>query len=277
MTLPALEDPRRLHYLDAMGLSAWTARYRLPNAAPTPTSEWQTQVAPVPQAPAQRLHALLDEPAPSRTTPSKPKPDQDRPVSLQEFRRRISPAQEKRWEGSEEAPVEAEKRVAKFEPLRFTLQLGALEGRWLVVMAQDDPPSSLSMRFLQQLLFAASIPAILPALQTFRWPLMDELPVEEPLVEAREGLEAFLAGRKRDGWNIERLLIFGESPSLARVLTLDDGKQEFGSSLLALPAWQVSSLETLMQSADAKRALWPMLGEWRRQWRISANGNSSDA
>ncbi|MCA1770918.1 MAG: hypothetical protein LC652_13595, partial [Halomonas sp.] len=68
-------EPQRLQYLEAMGLTAWVARYALPNARPTPACEWALPEAPPAEAPGERLHALLDEAresAPARPTPQQP-------------------------------------------------------------------------------------------------------------------------------------------------------------------------------------------------------------
>ncbi|MBE0490489.1 MAG: hypothetical protein IBX53_15590, partial [Halomonas sp.] len=56
-----ITEPQRLQYLEAMGLTAWVARYALPNARPTPACEWELPEAPPAEAPGDRLHALLDE------------------------------------------------------------------------------------------------------------------------------------------------------------------------------------------------------------------------
>lgn len=34
-------EPQRLQYLEAMGVTAWVARYQLPNARPSETCEWE--------------------------------------------------------------------------------------------------------------------------------------------------------------------------------------------------------------------------------------------
>ena len=52
-------DPQRLQYLEAMGITTWTSRYRFVNARPTEQVEWETAPAPEKPAPGQRLHALL--------------------------------------------------------------------------------------------------------------------------------------------------------------------------------------------------------------------------
>nr|WP_145924117.1 hypothetical protein [Halomonas elongata] len=63
-------EPHRLQYLEAMGLTAWVARYRLPNARPTEACEWEPEPAGEAgsRAPGERLHALLDDAAEASST-----------------------------------------------------------------------------------------------------------------------------------------------------------------------------------------------------------------
>ncbi len=59
----------RRHYLDAMGITGWAARYQLPNALPTEVCEWDdTPEAATP--PRERLQALLDDGSAYRTRES---------------------------------------------------------------------------------------------------------------------------------------------------------------------------------------------------------------
>ncbi len=58
-----IADPRRLQYLEAMGIAAWTSRYRFVNARPTEQSEWEVAAVPDKPAPGQRLQALLETPS----------------------------------------------------------------------------------------------------------------------------------------------------------------------------------------------------------------------
>src|SRR5690554_7936995 len=59
-----------------MGLTAWVARYALPNARPTPACDWELPEAPPAEAPGERLHALLDE---AREVPPSPRPAEPEP------------------------------------------------------------------------------------------------------------------------------------------------------------------------------------------------------
>jgi hypothetical protein len=111
-----------------------------------------------------------------------------------------------------------------------------------------------------------------PAFEGFRWPPMDDMPVESPREEACQGLQAFLEGRRRRGWAPERLLVFGMDHTLASVLSLDDGH----CRLLDLPAWQLPGLDELSTSAEAKRSLWPHLLEWHHAWQ-NPEGSGDDS
>ncbi|WP_136255515.1 hypothetical protein [Onishia niordana] len=345
-----MNEPQRLQYLEAMGLTTWVGRYRLPNAAATEVCTWEEPAVPAAKAPAARLQALMDDVAESRPSPSTgvngrqdkrpadsgasqdtadraPGSQADKPSgkgvgrvrallrgedpeaqasaaassSAQERSPREAQGQNgKPQEGPSHEPAsqdakpqegQAQERlpqepradasatatqVSSGEALRFSLQIAALEGRWLLVLPAASPPGEMPRHLLANLLRAAGIrPAEMPAFQHFRWPMMDELPVSAPLEEARDGLRAFIDGRRRQGWQPERLLVFGEDTTLSRVLAIEGEI----CTLLDIPAWQGPSLETLAADAAAKRDLWPSLRHWGEAWRREAlqDGASADA
>ena len=263
-------EPQRLQYLEAMGLTAWVARYRLPNALPTPECEWAApeREAAAPTPPGERLHALLDEAAQARgATPREaavePESPQRPPAGPGKARALLGdmvPAAE-----ADSVPEAAATRPVQHagEALRFTLQVACLDGRWLILLPREAAPGATEVRLLRHLLQAAGVvPEQMPAFEAFRWPQLEGLPVEAPLEEAREGLQAFLAGRQRRGWVPERLLVFGEDAVLDELLGVADAH----CPLLGLPAWQGPALEELAGSAAAKRALWPRIADWRDAW-----------
>lgn len=270
-------EPQRSQYLEAMGLTAWVSRYRLPNAAPTRECEWLEEPGAAPSsAPAQRLQALLDDaqrppvapnPTPAQPTVSSPSRQARRARGL------LEPDGAAAEPPAPALPVAAAADAAPSVPqvaLRFTLQIAALEGRWLILLPGSSALDATAQRLLASLLHAAGIVSdATPAFQTFSWPIMEGLPVEAPLEEARDGLRAFVEGRR--GWRPERLLVFGESDVLAPVLELKAGH----CHLLAIAGWQGPSMQTLMQSAEAKRELWPRLVEWRQAWHRAAGGSDT--
>ncbi|MBF8222634.1 hypothetical protein [Halomonas sp. 328] len=264
-----INEPQRLQYLEAMGLTAWTARYRLPGAAETPACDWPEEASAPAQAPQARLQALLQEPVPRREVPEATPgaPNEPAPRGMTEpgpGRAKAllgeapqAPAAKPSEAQAQTPPAESTSAVEPRQALRFSVQLMALEGRWLLLL--PEAPDAAQQRLLNNLGRAAGLPLAAPALQRFDWPLMEGLPVEAPLEEAREGLKAFIAGR---GWRPERLLAFGLSPELDQVLAID-GEQSEG---LGLPAWQGPSLAELAGDAEAKRALWPRLFALGRDW-----------
>ncbi|MBD3898505.1 hypothetical protein IEI94_21915 [Halomonas sp. ML-15] len=271
-------EPQRLQYLSAMGVTAWVARYRLPNAQETPACDWPAPEVPETPAPSQRLHALLDE-VPARSpasAPQDPDPPPAKPPRRGKARAMLGVTDEEpiaEREPDTTPPPTTNASQTPQQALRFSLQIAALEGRWLVVLPHASAPDAVSRRLLANLLHAAGIHlAEPPVFQAFQWPMMEELPVEAPLDEARDGLRAFLEGRRRGGWRPERLLLFGEAPPLAQVLAIESGH----CGLLQLPAWQGPSLGELSHDAAAKRALLPRLGEWREAWLGAADGFSED-
>ncbi|WP_288988849.1 hypothetical protein [uncultured Cobetia sp.] len=160
-------------------------------------------------------------------------------------------------------------------PLRFSVQLAALEGRWLIMLPGDEAPHLEGEALLKALWRAAGIEAASGlTFSHFRWPLLPNLKASAPLEEAREGLHAFLSGPARRGWQPERLLIFGSdeaSETLREVLGITASERgEATSSLLNLPVWQGPALPVLARSSEAKRKLWPLLIRWGREWQSAS-------
>lgn len=278
-------EPQRLQYLEAMGLTAWVARYQLSNARPTEACEWTLPQRAAPAPPAERLHALLDEAeAAPRQAPPVGESVRPRPPRRARQLLGIEPEGETseapetdsapigtkttspgapRPETSPETAATMSRQVQ--EPLRFTLQVACLAGRWLVFVPQASAPDATQSELLSNALKAAGIDAPAPlAFETFRWPPMENLPVEAPLEEAREGLAAFIEGTQRRGWSPERVLVFGHDETLVRLTDLNEGEGRIES--LGLPGWQGPGLDELVQSAEAKRSLWPTLLAWRQAW-----------
>lgn len=265
-------EPHRLQYLEAMGLTAWVARYRLPNARPSEACEWDlpSEADTRSRAPGERLHALLEDAAEAPSAEPSAQDSTARPPSgpgkarallggLVPEESAVSP------ETQSPAPSVATEAEPAAEALRFTWQVTCLDGRWLLVLPRDAGPSDMEYRLLGNLLRAAGVvPARPPSFETFRWPQLEGLAVESPLEEAREGLRAFLSGRRQRGWVPERLLVFGDDAVLSDLLELDEGH----SGLLAMPVWQGPELKDLADGAEAKRALWPRLQGWQRDWRV---------
>lgn len=269
-------EPQRSQYLEAMGLTVWISRYRLPNALETPHCEWPEAPVEPRQPPARRLHALLDD-AREATAQATPPAATPTPRAAGSPTKRARALLGKPEASEPEAPVPADSSAGSAgmsveevpgEALRFTLQVAALEGRWLILQVADGAPSAAAQRLLANLFKAATIEtAQPPAFEAFRWPLMDNIPAQAPLEEAREGLRAFIEGRRRRGWQLERLLLFGAHHDLERVLEIAEGR----SRLLELPAWCGPALDELMASADAKRDLLPLLVDWCKAWHRGAS------
>ena len=269
-------EPQRSQYLEAMGLTAWVSRYRLPNALETPRCEWPEAPVEPRQPPARRLHALLDDAseaaaqAPPAVVPT-PRATGSPIKRARALLGEPQSAELKAPSAAAEPPADSPGRrgeEAPGEALRFTLQVAALEGRWLILQVADDTPSAAAQRLLANLFKAAAIEtAQPPAFEAFRWPLMDNIPAQAPLEEAREGLRAFIEGRRRRGWQPERLMLFGAHRDLERVLEIAEGR----SRLLEIPAWCGPALHELMASADAKRDLLPLLADWREAWQHGAS------
>ncbi|CAM3878943.1 hypothetical protein VRRI112168_04565 [Vreelandella rituensis] len=276
-------DVQRLQYLQAMGITAWASRYRLPNARPTPACEWEAP-EPETQHASAKLHALLDEAqqaASSRQEEQASAQEKtDNPVKLGDVRALLgdagTPASEKPPVLEQVPAVDSVKTAQDpAQPLRFQLSLICLEGRWLSL--QSGEISAEEQRLLSAMLKAAGIQLATPlVIETFYWPMVEGLSADDPLEEAREGLEAYIAGcAARHGWSLNQVLWWGGASSddethatLADVLDIANSAQgQAQSQALGLPLWQAPSLLQLLESAEAKRALWPELVELGTRWR----------
>ncbi|WP_106478983.1 hypothetical protein [Phytohalomonas tamaricis] len=285
-----VSEPQRLQYLEAMGLSAWTSRYRLPNAAPTPQCEWPELDEP--KAPPQaRLHALLDSQADSGEMGHRAA-DRSKTVIRQEsttspvrsaralLEEQVMPAVEaptpvsaknaglaESTSDPEPPPLE-QAPSRRGEALRFTLQVAALDGRWLLLLPQPAPPTQQEFTLLTRLIDTAGIRlGVTPEFSMFKWPMMENLPVGDALDDARQGFLAFIEGRRSRGWCPERVLSFGNlGDELERVLDFSGELKRQHACLLNLPCWHGPTLGELGNSAEHKRALWPELARWRVWW-----------
>ncbi|EHJ93813.1 hypothetical protein [Vreelandella boliviensis] len=278
------QEVTRRHYLDAMGITAWAAKYQLPNALPTEVCEWE-EPTPAPTPPRERLQALLDDaPAPRRQTSSKPQapePQVSGETIASPSAVRALLGQDKQTQDQKKPAIASPEaatpsvEAAPAKPLKFELSCVCLEGRWLVL--QGGEMSVLEQQLLANLLQAAGIQReALPEVSHFIWPQMaNAFAVEDPLDEAREGLAAFIAGSaSRQGWRLERLLWWGELAAefdtnsgaeqapLDRILNVTDGQ----SQTLSLPLWQGPALASLPDGSHSKRDLWPALQALGQLW-----------
>ena len=256
----------RRHYLEAMGITAWASRYQLPNALPTEPCEWE-ESTPAPAPPRERLQALLDDaPAPKRKV-SEPQTSGEATASPSAVRALLVNEKQAIASSDTAAPSANVAPATPAKPLKFALSCACLDGRWLVLQAGQM--SALEQQLLVNLLQAVGVQqGALPEVTQFTWPQMaNAFAVEDPLDEAREGLAAFIAGRvSRQGWQLERLLWWGElgaeQAPLDRILNVADGQ----SHTLSLPVWQGPALASLLEDASSKRDLWPALQALGQQW-----------
>lgn len=279
-----LSERQRRQYLEAMGISVWVARRPIPHAleAPLPPVEEAPRQAPPDHG--QRLHALLDDiesapAAPAAEPPvaqnaagaAAPSAPARRPgASRRSARALLEPSAEPSEvvePGPHEAPADtpAPREAANGEPLRFTIQVAALEGRWLLLLAREGGVELHERKLLEAVLAAADIHSSKAlSFEPFGWPMMEGLPTVDALDEARQGFRAFLAGRHARGWQPERILLFGRLPVLEEVLDVDRNS----SRLLSLPFWQGPALEAL-STFEGRRELWRLMAPWRQWWHWS--------
>lgn len=279
----------RRQYLDAMGITTWASRYQLPHALETPACEWE-DLTPQRVSPSQRLHALLDDAqhaedqrqahsAIGDTEEVAPRAPSDPAASTHALRSLLEGTAEQTADTpqppttSTSLPTAPAGRALHSEQdslpeadsarLVFTLSSCCLEGRWLNLV-----PGTLkhTERALLNNLLAVMTGTLATSVDvmTFSWPPMANGPQpDDPLDEARDGLNAFVSGTaRRHGWQLERVLWWGEPQAtpFAALLNLHNGQ----SQTLDLPVWQGAALEELAQSSDAKRRLLPRLIDLRQ-------------
>ncbi|MCA1772149.1 MAG: hypothetical protein LC677_05825 [Halomonas sp.] len=262
----------RRHYLEAMGITAWASRYQLPNARPTDACEWDdAPTAPTP--PRERLQALLDDAPAPRSPAQAPSATNEVPASPSAVRALLDerPSASSKPAERPVAPTPSEAPVAK-EPLQFRVSCVCIDGRWLSIHAGEI--SAAEQYLLANMCQAAGLAdGSLPEALFFKWPTMaNAFAPEDPLEEARDGVNAFISGAaSRKQWQLEKILWWGsdatdpDSASLAKVLDVDNQH----SRTLELPVWQAPSLHTLLHSTCAKRALWPELRALAQRFQAS--------
>lgn len=256
----------RRQYLEAMGITTLASRYCLPNALATPACEWEQPAPQAPASPSQRLHALLDDAQQVEADRRAAAPEP--PANPASIKALLDDGPSR----AEPAPAPAEKAQATpvpRQPLSFTLSGLCLGGRWLSL--HNGELTAEQRTLLVNIYQAAGIaPSAMSAWQTFTWPpLADGPAAEEPLVEAREGLSAFVSGTaSRNGWALSRVLWWaGEQQTpLGEVLDPHQEKSATRSNTLSLPLWQGPALETLLHDGAAKRALWPAIEALGECW-----------
>ncbi|WP_110655237.1 hypothetical protein [Salinicola halimionae] len=274
-------DPQRLQYLEAMGIAAWTSRYRFVNARPTEQGEWEVAAAPAKPAPGQRLQALLESPSapverhqPVVDVPSDPVEASTPPARARALLEGVSSANiapsvptSRPVSPSTPAPVdraeEPVERPALADPLRFTLSLSVIGDRWWLMLPGGRPLSEAGQTLLGQMLKSIGVPANWSALSSLSWPLMS-LPASDPSAEAREGIQVFCAGQaQRHGLTIDGAIVVGDD-SWAPLLSEAEDNADWACHSLPHP-------DDLLASADAKRECWTRLQSLAHAWQQGAS------
>lgn len=302
-----VSERQRRQYLEAMGISVWMARRPIPHALDAPLPPVEEAPGQAPGGHGERLHALLDnierasgseidapstasspasgaasglasDAAAASTSDTASDAPSDVHTPLRSARALLDPpaASPDAAEPVSQRPIEQEpsgvdvdstRQAGSSEPLRFTIQVAALEGRWLLLLARERGLERHEQGLLEAALAAADIHSSKTlSFERFGWPMMEGLPAVDALDEARQGFRAFLAGRRARGWHPERILLFGRLPVLETVLDIDQAT----SRLLSLPFWQGPSLEAL-GAFEGRRELWRLMAPWRQWWHWSEN------
>lgn len=285
-----------------MGITAWASRYRFANARSTEQSEWQLPAAPEKPAPGQRLHALLEtsaqpveprRPEPEAESRLDSKPGSESPAAnepaLSRARALLDGSASDATSGgqgasravaqpeaagsttSSSASADAGEAPAQalVDPLRFTLSLAVIGGRWWLMLPGERPLSAAGQTLLEQMLRSVALPPSWSPLSRLTWPLMD-VPAVDPAGEAREGIQVFCAGQaRRHDLAIDGAIVVGDelwSPLLSESAEGD------GWVYHALP-----HPDDLLSSSKAKRDCWPLLQAVARAWQSDARSADDQA
>ncbi|MGJ8514934.1 hypothetical protein [Carnimonas bestiolae] len=284
----ALPTHQQAQYLDAMGITLWVPRYRLPNAQASSECEWPESQAAPDTASTQGLHQLLKDAETAQTsavptTPHQPEaaevppqqgggaqhsaqirslltPDAQKADQAPTPDHEVAPSADAAQPPPSEQATPAAASAEPQAPLRFAFNALMLGQRWLI-LTTDGAFTAPVLAFLDAVLSALGEPhrtATRPV--DFHWPMIDGFSSEAPLEEAREGMRAFAEGRKHQGGAPECVWLFADPQDehaqvLSEVLNIAEGR----SQLLSLPMVRAASLDDVMTSADAKRQLWRQL------------------
>ncbi|MGJ8526364.1 hypothetical protein LMG33818_002113 [Halomonadaceae bacterium LMG 33818] len=284
-------------YMDAMGLTLWTARYRLPNAEQTPACEWPEASRPAQVSPSQRLKALRQDADSSSETVSgesptrsaavppvstggetvppvervSPQPDASDantisdtiPFTAQVHDRDVVPDSTSNLQATSS---ETASRTAATTPstlqdsLAFSFHAITLGNRWWVLSSQQAFDTQ-SLALLSNILMAMESDDRSPTHSVdFKWPMIEGFKVEDPQAEAEDGVLAFVAGQQEQQGKPQMILLLADdADENAQVLSRVLGIDSGTSTLLELPVIQGAALPTLLSRPSAKRALWHAL------------------
>lgn len=283
-------------YMDAMGLTLWTARYRLPNAAQTPPCEWPEASHSAQVSPSQRLKALRQDTGPSADTVSGEPPARSAsvpPVSSDGETAPPTKAVMPQPDASNaNAPVPSKPSTAQAhdsgvvtestskpatpstetaattpsalqDSLAFSFHAITLGNSWWI-LSPHQPFDAQSLALLGNILMAIGSDDRTPSHSVdFKWPMIEGFKVEDPQAEAEDGVLAFVAGQQEQQGKPQTILLLADDADenaqvLSRVLGVNAGT----STLLELPVIQGAALPALLFDASAKRALWQALASF---------------
>jgi len=280
--------------MEAMGLTLWTARYRLPNAEQTPACEWPDASRPAQVSPSQRLKALRQDTGSSADTvsgePSSAVPLASTVDGTARPPKTVSPQQEASnatastptipfverahdsgvvtdptsrpaTPSTETAPRTAASTPSTLQDsLAFSFHAITLGNCWWV-LSPHQAFDTESLALLNNILMAIGSDDRTPSRSIdFKWPMIEGFKVEDPQAEAEDGVLAFVTGQQEQQGKSQTILLLADDTDenaqvLSRVLGINAGM----SSLLELPVIQGAPLPALLSEASAKRALWQAL------------------
>ncbi len=188
-----MDDRYRMHYLQAMGIDAYTARYALPGAAPS-------RPVPVPAVP-DRPAAVAAEAAriPTPATPAVPAPDL--PVLEARTPRHI--------EADPATPAAPRNPAAPAQVVRFSLAAVFCGGLAWVELLPGRPLAREQVRLIHAMARAVGDAAQTPLTAQFDWPMHTNQQFDLGVDAARDSVSAFLA-RHLQEQQCRALVLLGE-------------------------------------------------------------------
>ncbi|TGD71182.1 hypothetical protein E4634_19425 [Mangrovimicrobium sediminis] len=186
-----MDDRYRMHYLQAMGIDAYTARYALPGAAPS-------RLVPVPAVPEWTAPAEPEAETPV-APPAMPTPDM--PV--------LETRAPRRRETDAPAQTAPTRPAAPAEVVRFSLAAVFCGGLAWVELLPGRPLAREQVKLIHAMARAVGDAAQTPLTAQFDWPMHTNQQFDLGVDAARDSVAAFLA-RQLQEQQCRALVLLGE-------------------------------------------------------------------
>lgn len=255
-----MQEPIRLAYLDAIGITNWVPKQAFSGVPPRVPYTLPVAVEVEPAVSTQSVaQAAVAAPI---SKPSIQPATALRDLRAETVQQKVPPVVERGLEPS--LPT-----ATPIEP--FYLQLWLAGPCALLTEAPEPGLESATPAFilLQDILRAAGLPPRPRLLADFRWPLSRNPQLDRSAEAANRGLLAFMQGRL-EGQELVSLGCFGRATGLLVEPDLAKFEQLQGREVAmdALPAaWFAPDLELFMREPQRKAEIWSQLRRLKARWK----------